>query len=583
MKINILSGCLFAATMTLTTACSDFLTEDPKGRLTPETLFKTKADVEMSLNSLYSTLLDFQCNSNTTIVQCAGSDVTSTTGANKAAYLSSDAFERPSDLKGVEHLWSKYYKIIKEANYVIDVIKTLKLEDEASESLGQGLFWRAYAYYGLVRNWGEVPVAPEAILSIDVNATDDAIPLTSVEGIYAKIVDDLKAAEACNLPEKYTEANKSKGDANIFITSQAVKSTLSAVYMSMAGYPLKKTECYALAADKAKEVIDAVNSRGVQTLLPEWKDVYNYGNNYSKECILGLYYNPNYGTWASDDSQFSSCHAFAKYYKDQAGWGDFLAERKFWVEYPEGPRKGAVYAKTIYTLNGNNVDWWATKDGKAYDPKADDENRNSVIYDYRPMFIGFSANKDDSGKPIAAAYDCTKPHYEGMCLDKTHQLIRYAEVLCWFAEASGRSGKHIAEAKEALKQIRQRAYSDPAAVTAVDAMTNDQLAEAAFNEHRYEVAGNVVSMVTCREDEFRMERLKSVYDYRVGAQNKVLVPKGTLTHSEDAKGNAFTYTTTEDLVLKEEMEVKAAWNGENSLYNIYPPVQVEKNPNLVRK
>ena len=72
MKINILSGCLFAATMTLTTACSDFLTEDPKGKLTPETLFKTNADVEMSLNSLYNTLLEFQCNSNTMIVQCAG-------------------------------------------------------------------------------------------------------------------------------------------------------------------------------------------------------------------------------------------------------------------------------------------------------------------------------------------------------------------------------------------------------------------------------------------------------------------------------------------------------------------------------
>lgn len=56
-----------------------------------------------------------------------------------------------------------------------------------------------------------------------------------------------------------------------------------------------------------------------------------------------------------------------------------------------------------------------------------------------------------------------------------------------------------------------------------------------------------------------------------------------ITHSEDAEGNAFTYTTTEDLVLKEEMEVKAAWNGENSMYNIYPPVQVEKSPNLVRK
>ncbi len=101
-------------------------------------------------------------------------------------------------------------------------------------------------------------------------------------------------------------------------------------------------------------------------------------------------------------------------------------------------------------------------------------------------------------------------------------------------------------------------------------------------KYRYEVAGNVLGMVTCREDEFRLNKLKDVHADRKN-QNKVLIPKGTLTHSENEKGEAFTYTTTEDLVFEEEMKVESAWNGENSMYNIYPPVQVEKNPNLVRK
>ena len=42
MKINILSGCVLAASMLLTTSCSDFLTEDPKGQLTNETLFRQR-------------------------------------------------------------------------------------------------------------------------------------------------------------------------------------------------------------------------------------------------------------------------------------------------------------------------------------------------------------------------------------------------------------------------------------------------------------------------------------------------------------------------------------------------------------
>lgn len=583
MKINILSGCVLAASMLLTTSCSDFLTEDPKGQLTNETLFKTKADLDLAVNSLYSNIQGFQCNSNTMIVQCMGDDVTSTTGSNKAAYLAADVFEDPTDLKGVNDLWSWYYNIIKASNYVIDCANFMKADkSELGEQLGQAYFWRAYAYYGLVRTWGQVPISPEEVISVDLKNNTDAIPCATVEEIFNYIVKDLKAAEECNLPEKYS-APKAIGDANVFVTSQAVKSMLSAVYMSMAGYPLNKTEYYALAADKAKEVVDAVKARNVQTLLTDWNKVYSYGEDNHNECILGIYYNANTGSWGWDDSQLTCCHVPCSL--PWGGWGDFLAERYFWSKYPAGPRKDAVYAKTYLTSNGNNVDWWATVDGEPYfKVKGEDgkDKTNAVFSDYRPMFTGFSVNADDKGAAQKIDFDCTKPIYAGMTLGKRHQLIRYAEVLCWFAEASARSGKYIAEAKEALKQVRSRAYSDAAAVTAIDGMSNDQLAEAAYNEHRYEVAGNVLGMVTCREDEFRMNRLKEVFDYRVGPQSDVLVPAGTLTHSVDAKGNPFEYKLKQDLVLPENMQAKGAWRGDKSVYHIYPPTEAERNPNLKR-
>lgn len=597
MKINILPGCVFAASMLLTTSCSDFLTEDPKGQLTVETLYKSKADLDLAINSLYQNVQGFQCNSNTMIVQCMGDDVTSTTGSNKAAYLAADAFEAPSDLKGVNDLWNWYYKIIKASNYVLDCAKYLKVDkSEVSEQLGQAYFWRAYAYYGLVRTWGPVPLSPEEVLSVDVDNIKDDIPCATIEEVYNYIVKDLKAAEDCNLPEKYPDGSKRIGDANVYVSAQAVKSTLASVYMSMAGYPLKKSDYYALAADKAKEVVDAVNARGIQSLLPNWNSVYSYGNDNHNECILGIYYNANTGSWGTDDSQLTCCHVPASL--PWGGWGDFLAERYFWSKYPEGPRKDAVYAKTLLYKSEDkqtkeikyaNVDWWATMDGEAYktwmgknDKDEDVEKTNAVFSDYRPMFTGFSVNANEQGQPLKIDFDCTKPIYAGMTLGKRHQLIRYAEVLCWFAEASARSGKYISEAKTALKKVRSRAYSDQAIVDAIDAMSNDQLAEAAYNEHRYEVAGNVLGMVTCREDAFRMERLKNVFNYRVGDQTDILVPKGTLTHSVNAKGEPFTYTLKEDIVLKEKMDVTGVWKGEESMYQIYPPTEVEKNPNLKR-
>ena len=100
---------------------------------------------------------------------------------------------------------------------------------------------------------------------------------------------DLNAAEACNLPAKYTEANRSIEGQNIYVSDQTVKATLAAVYMAMAGYPLNKTEYYANAADKAKEVMDGVNKGTYDhSLLSEWKDVFSYGKNHHNETLLGM-------------------------------------------------------------------------------------------------------------------------------------------------------------------------------------------------------------------------------------------------------------------------------------------------------
>lgn len=343
----------------------------------------------------------------------------------------------------------------------------------------------------------------------------------------------------------------------------------------MAGWPLNKTEYYAQAADKAKEVVDGVNNGTYnQSLLDDYNEVYSYGNNHHNETLLGIEYMHRAGGWNDWDSQLSSSHQSDKV---GGGWGDFLAERRFWKDYPDGPRKDAVYAKKIRLNNGVCVDWWGTTDGNPVATDKDGKFTNVAFGDYRPMFVSFTVN-DDNG-PAAAPYDCTKPFWGGMCLDKRHQLIRYSEVLCWFAESAARSGKYLAEAKTALKQVVARAYDN---APDIDAMGAAELAEQAYKEHGYEVAGYVLAMVPRRSDEFRMNRLKEAYDYRAGNQDEVLVPAGTVTESCDADGNAFTYTLSQDLKMKEQYPVTAPWNDLRSIYHDYPPVEVEKNPNLKR-
>ena len=564
----------FVASLLALTSCSDFLTEDAKGRLTPESFPQNRSELDMSVYALYAQVQGFQCNSNPMIMQCQGDDVTSTTGSNKAAYLSADAFETPTDSKGLKDGWNWLYKIVMASNQIIDEAEKPQVsEKEKKIALGQAYYWRAFAYFSLVRLFGPLPMNLHNVP--DNNTTK----LTSVENVYKQIISDLTSAENCNLPSQYVAEPQAIDKQNVYVSEQAVKATIAAVYMAMAGYPLNKTEYYAKAAAKAKEVIDGVNAgKYNQKLLSDWSQVYSYGNNHHPETLLGIDYNDTPGGWNSYDSQLSSCQQLGSL----QGWGDFLPERRYWAEYPAGPRKDAIFAKQLLLNDGKTlVDWWATKDGEPYKVTTGTDGKvvsNSVIAEYRPMYVEFTINDG----PSKAPYDYTKPFWGGMCINKRHQLIRYSEVLLWYAESAARSGGDLTAAKAALKQVRQRAYSDKMKISEIDNMNAEQLAEAAYTEHGYEVAGYVLAMVTRRADQFRMNRLKEHYDYRHGEQKVILVPKGTLTHSQDKAGHPFTYKLKEDLILKENMPVTVEWRNLSSIYHDYPPTEVEKNGNLKR-
>ena len=49
MKIKIIAGTMVALSFSLM-SCSDFLTEDPRGKLTPENFFSTQDELNMSIN-----------------------------------------------------------------------------------------------------------------------------------------------------------------------------------------------------------------------------------------------------------------------------------------------------------------------------------------------------------------------------------------------------------------------------------------------------------------------------------------------------------------------------------------------------
>lgn len=560
MNKKILLGCLFAASvLTTTTSCSDFLDEDPKGQMSEANVFKSQADLDASIHTIYEKLNQTQSWTNPMYPQWQGDDMTANPGSNKQAVAALDVFSSDGANKGVTDAWSQHFALIKACNWVIEnASKTPTSQEEINIALGNAHFWRAYAYFYLVRVFGPLPM----VLKTDPSATN--VAPSSVEEIYNLIVEDLKKAEGW-LPTSYSQAPRNHDGVDAWVTKQATQATLTAVYMAMAGYPLNKgKEYYALAAAKAKEVIDNNGTYGFYN-DPVWNHVYSMGHNYNKETILGIDNNWNSGSW-DHDSELTSCCRFEGL--GDGGWGDAWGEIAFWKRYPEGPRKDAVYAPKITFQDGATItkvcNWWDL-----------DAEGKPVVEAYHPMFAIYTVNcdGDNLAKEKFAPYNYLEPNYTNMTNGRRHRLIRYAEVLLWYAESAARSGGDLAKAKEYLREVRKRAVTDFENVTLSDGtkvaianMTADQLAEACYIEHGWEVAGQWTQMVTRRADEFRMNELKKNFDYRVA--NKPVVV---------AVENGKEYTAKESVPV-----VKSTWAGDESIYCPYPTTEVEKNPNLKR-
>ncbi|MGI6573979.1 MAG: RagB/SusD family nutrient uptake outer membrane protein [Fermentimonas sp.] len=516
------------------TACEDHLTEDPKGRLATVYFFTSKDDLKSALTALYSTVAwghlgNFYGGDNFLV----GDDITTHPGSNKQFLREHDQFNVLNSNAWMPTMWLMRWKIIKAANFIINnAEKTPDASpEEIAVAIGQARFWRAYNYFYLVTAWGPVPFLLEE--EVDYNA-----PLQSEEKIYELIVSDLKFAEA-NCPVMYTQEPYARNGVNVAVSQGAAKAALAYVYMAMAGWPLNKgVEYYRLAADKAKEVIDGVeNGTYYYRLLDEYKQVYSWEwNDKNPEVLLGIYYN-------REDTRFNiSTVTDILFDQIQGGWGDSHGEIKFWKNFPDGPRKEATYFPKIMLSDGVLRDWW-------YD--TDPPSREVVA----PVFMKLAESADRGTE-----FDYTDPRVLGSRGEKQHQAIRLSQVYCWYAEAVGRSGQTNAKAIEVLNKVRNRADGEQSNIYHAG-MTPDELAEAAYNEHGWEMAGfDYAGFANRARDMFRMYRYKDHFEFR--KQNPLI---------EVAPG----------VFRKEAVPVTGTWD-DSKMYIPYPYEETLLNPNLKR-
>lgn len=278
MKRYIIIIILFFNSLSCT---NDFINLQPISVMNAGIFYKTQQDMNQAVMSPYKSLQSLYNQVYTYMGEIRSDNTTfSWVPGNSKDMTSIDNFGDPllSDNSFVTTVWNNSYNTILRCNIVLDKIDGVQFSDPKlkEQYKAEARFIRALVYFWLVRVYGEVPKVDKQLTVID----SYALGRTPIQGIYDFIIEDLKFAEA-NLPPTYSMTDKGR------ITLGGAKGLLSKVYLTMAGYPLKKgASYYALAEAKALEVINLPQ----YSLVSDYKALFDVNNKNSSEALFEIQY-----------------------------------------------------------------------------------------------------------------------------------------------------------------------------------------------------------------------------------------------------------------------------------------------------
>lgn len=398
------------------------LNEDPKASLTPQTYFKTQSDLDASVAAIYQQLTvdGAWAFTNKSTSYFGADDLTTDPGLNKGDMRAFDQLNGSAGNTNMVAQWQGPWTAIYQANNVLANYQKVNSTDVLkNQSAGQAYFLRALGYYYLVRTFGAVPIING---TIDVNARPDRSPVADV---YNFIVGDLKAAKRL-LPVSFPGL---PGKAN----QMAARSLLADVYLTMAGWPLKVTSNYALAASEA----DTVISQGGYTLVSDFGKVFTTNN--STESVFALQFNVGGG---SPNRTFgaSSVPLDEVATNGSSGWDDYYPEINFYLNAPKCARTDATFYTTLKLLQPDKtfklVDWSSNETHAGH-----------------PYYKKFRAGVGDGVTETANSILNINPS-----TNKATDIIRYPLVLLDYAEATAMAGSApTSQGYAAINQVRHRA------------------------------------------------------------------------------------------------------------------------------
>ncbi|MEP2023635.1 MAG: RagB/SusD family nutrient uptake outer membrane protein [Reichenbachiella sp.] len=274
---NIRIIALFIFAMHLYGCQDDFLSPAPNSAISADAFYTNDIELEAGVVNLYDGIQGI--NSTVTsdlhgiqieyqVTEMRSDNTRTKSGEGEAAQFESYTVEATNGV--VADYYASFYNIIFRANTILANLENAS-ESKAAQFEGEAKFVRAYAYFNLVRLFGDIPLATEVIAP-----TDEVTAFTRVatSKVYELIVSDFNTA-IDNLDNSYkNRASKA-----------AAQGLLAKVHLTIGNYTI------------AQELLEEIITSNEFSLETNFKDIfYSEGND---ETIFAI----GYAADNSNDSQ----------------------------------------------------------------------------------------------------------------------------------------------------------------------------------------------------------------------------------------------------------------------------------------
>ncbi|HNY15481.1 MAG TPA: RagB/SusD family nutrient uptake outer membrane protein, partial [Bacteroidales bacterium] len=260
----------------LAPSCSEsFFDKYPTDSMTVENYMKTTSEIQTVLYAAYAATRGNFANSIVYIGDLPTDNAYDYKLNNSAAHIALHESTVDSQNGVISGLWYSCYQIINRCCLVLESIERINTTPEVyNQIVGEAKFLRAYAYYVMVRVWGDVPLVLEDIKDYMKVFEYGRTP---VNVVYDQIIDDLEDAEA-KLPDFYTrDADKGKA------TATAAQAILGDVYLTRGEHATAKTYFEKIIAKEGANL----------GLLNDYASIFVQSNANNKEIIFAIQYSHN--------------------------------------------------------------------------------------------------------------------------------------------------------------------------------------------------------------------------------------------------------------------------------------------------